>query len=101
MQALITPGVAADNDKVRGKLSGKFPARLLDVVLGHLPASAGAEVEDFIKQVQTFDASAGAGPSGLRPQFIKELVGETGEDPCVQAMFEVTMLFVEGGFLGS
>ena len=38
----------------------------------------------------------GAGPSGLRPQFIKELVGENGEDPCVQAMFEVTMLFVEG-----
>jgi len=26
-------------------------------------------------------------PSGLRPQFIKELVGENGEDPCVQAMF--------------
>jgi hypothetical protein len=81
MQALITPGVAADTDKVRGRLGNKFPARVLDVILGHLPAAAGAEVEDFVNQVKTFDASAGAGPSGLRPQFIKELVGEGGEDP--------------------
>ena len=66
------------------------------MVLGNLPIVAGAEVEDFIKQVGTFDSSAGAGPSGLRPQLIKELVGGNGEDPCVQAMFDVTMLFVEG-----
>jgi hypothetical protein len=62
MQALITPGVAADTDKVRGRLGNKFPARVLDVILGHLPAAAGAEVEDFVNQVKTFDASAGAGP---------------------------------------
>jgi len=96
MQALITPGVAADNATVRGKLGGKFLNRAVRVVLGHLPAAAGAEVEDFIKEVRSFDADAGAGPSGLRPMFVKELVGESGEDPCVQAMFEVTMLFVEG-----
>jgi len=96
MQALITPGVAADNATVRGKLGGKFLNRALRVVLGYLPNAAGAEVEDFIKEVRSFDADAGAGPSGLRPRFMKELVGEKGEDPCVQAMFEVTMLFVEG-----
>ena len=56
----------------------------------------GAEVDDFMKVIKSFDADAGAGPSGLRPRFVKELVGETGEDPCVQAMFEVSMLFVEG-----
>ena len=36
MQALITPGVAADNDKVRGKLAAKFPVRHLNVVVGHM-----------------------------------------------------------------
>ena len=39
---------------------------------------------------------AGPGPSGLRPQFLKELVGEDGDDPCVDAMYRVTMLFIEG-----
>ena len=96
MQAIITPGVAADNEVIRGKLGAKFPRRLLNVVLGFLPAAAGAEIEDFVKVIKSFDADAGAGPSGLRPRFVKELVGEAGEDPCVQAMFEVSMLFVEG-----
>ena len=44
-----------------------------------LPVAAGAEIDDFIKQVRSFDASAAAGPSGLRPQFIRELVGEGGD----------------------
>ena len=61
-----------------------------------LPAAAGTEIEDFIKEVKSFDADAGPGPSGLRPRFMKDLVGKTGEDPCVQAMFEVTMMLVEG-----
>ena len=96
MQALITPGVAADNAVIRGKLGAKFPRRLFDVVLSFLPAATGAEADDFVKVVKSFDADAGAGPSGLRPRFIKDLVGEAGDDPCVQAMFEVSMLFVEG-----
>ena len=65
-------------------------------MLGFLPAAAGAEIEDFIKEVKSFDADAGAGPTGLRPRFVKDLVGESGEDPCVQAMFQLSMLFVEG-----
>ena len=52
MQALITPGVAADNEVVRGKLGAKFPNRGLPVVLGFLPPAAGAEIDDFIKQVK-------------------------------------------------
>ncbi len=51
MQRIITPGVAADTAKVRAKLAAKFPLRALAVVLGFLPAAAGAEVEDFVAQV--------------------------------------------------
>ena len=79
-------------------LGGKFPRRAFDVNWGGrvLPQAVGADVEDFIKQVGTFKPGAGAGPTGLRPQFIKEMVGEVGDDPCVDAMFQVAMLFVEG-----
>ena len=46
--------------------------------------------------MKSFDADAGAGPSGLRPRFMMDLVAESGGDPCVQAMLKVTLLFVEG-----
>ena len=51
IQALITPGVAADTATVRSKLSGKFPQRGFAVVLEQpvMPVSAGAEAEDFLK----------------------------------------------------
>ena len=71
MQGLITPGMAADTPAVRAKMAAKFPQRSLAVnrTQSFLPAAAGVEVGDFIKAVGTFDASAGAGPTGLRPQF--------------------------------
>eukprot|EP00973_Karenia_brevis_P079935 11091834-Karenia_brevis.AAC.1 len=61
-----------------------------------LPEATAAEVEDSIKQLKGFKSDTGPGPSGLRPQFLKEMVGELGDDPCVSAMYAVAMLFVEG-----
>ena len=46
--------------------------------------------------MHTFDSGAGAGPSGLRPQFLLEMVGEDGDGPVARAICEVAMLFVEG-----
>ena len=98
MQGLVTPGMAADTPAVRAKMAAKFPQRSIPVRItqGFLPPAAGVEVGDFIKAVGTFDSSAGAGPTGLRPQFVKELVGAGADDPCVQAMFDVSALFIEG-----
>ena len=53
-------------------------------------------MDDLVKVLKGFDKGAAAGPSGLRPQFLLEMVGEEGDDPVVRAIFEVTMLFVEG-----
>ena len=61
-----------------------------------LPQAAGAEMDDLVKVLKGFDKGAAAGPSGPRPQFLLEMVGEEGDDPVVRAIFEVTMLFVEG-----
>ena len=61
-----------------------------------VPQPAGAMLEDFIKQVGSFKVGAGAGPTGLRPQFVKELSGECGDIPCVTAMHQFAMLFVAG-----
>ena len=77
MQTFLTAGVAADTPAVQKKLGGKFPRRSRLVSdPGVLPEATAAELEDFVKQVQTFKAGSGPGPTGLRPQFIKELVGE-------------------------
>jgi hypothetical protein len=61
-----------------------------------LPQATGTEVEHFIKQLENFEVGAGAGPTGLGPQFIQELVGVSGDDPCVDAMHQVAVLFAEG-----
>ena len=98
IQALISPGLAEDTQKVERKLMSKFPARTSmsegDVVL---PPAAGAELDDLVKVLKTFDKGAAAGPSGLRPQFLLEMVGEDGDDPVVRAIFEIVMLFVGAG----
>ena len=105
MQALISPGVAADTPLVQAKLEAKFPQRSIPVQNrgGSVPDATAAEVLDFIKQVQGFKVGTGPGPSGLRVQFIKELIGEDGDDACVEAVFRLLMFFVEGkvpDFLG-
>ena len=61
-----------------------------------MPPAVGVGLEEFIGQVKSFGTGTGPGPSGLRPQFLQELVGEGGDDPCVQTIFEVCLLFVEG-----
>ena len=96
--AMVSVGLAADTNKVQQALAAKFPVREFRVTPGGmaLPQATGTEVEHFIKQLDTFKAGAGAGPTGLRPQFIKELIGVSGEDPCVDAMHQVAVLFVEG-----
>ena len=97
VNALVSVGLAADTEKVQQALKAKFPGREFPVALGGraLPQASGTEVEHFIKQLDTFKAGAGAGPTGLRPPFIKELVGVSGDDPCVDAMHQVAVLFVE------
>ena len=96
--AIVSVGLAADTDTVQRALGAKFPVREFPVTPGGmaLPQATGTEVEHFIKQLETFKAGAGAGPTGLRPQFIKELVGVSGDDPCVDAMHQVAVLFAEG-----
>ena len=69
--------------------------RWLRSFLQHIVAKA--DVNDFIREVKSFPTGAGPGPTGLRPQFLKELVGEDGDDEVVEAMHRVAMLFVEEG----
>ena len=82
IQALTSPGLAEDTGAVERKLMSKFPVRASrrdgDVVL---PQAAGAEVEDLVKVLKGFDKGAAAGPSGLRPQFLLEMVGKEAIGP--------------------
>ena len=97
-QALITPGVAADTPQVQAKMKKKFPPRRREVrdYVGGMPEATAAELGDFVKIVRSFNAGTGPGPTGLRVQSIRELIGEDGADPCAEAVFRVVMLFVEG-----
>ena len=82
VQAIISPGLAADTPAVQGTLAKKFPRRNLVVEGGRvLPEATAAEIEDFIKQLKTFKSDAGPGPTGLRPQFLKEMGWGRGRRP--------------------
>ena len=84
IQAIITQGLAGDTPTVQRKLAGKCPRRQLSVDHGRvLPEATAAEIDDVIKQVRGFRSDAVPGPTGLMPQFIKEMVGEDGSDACV------------------
>ena len=62
IQALVSPGLAGDTDKVERKLMSKFPTRLSDRVRNtFLPPAAGAEMDDLFKVLKTFDKGAGEG----------------------------------------
>jgi len=78
------------------KLTKKFLERVREVEDPWvLPEAVAAELGDFITQLRSFKTGTGPGPTGLRAQFIKEMVGDDGDDPCVEAIFRVVMLFVE------
>ena len=76
----------------------KFPARsrVVQNLAGSVPEAAAAELEDVVKMVPSLKNGIGPGPTGLRAQFIKELIGEDGADPCAEAVFRVVIMFVEG-----
>eukprot|EP00973_Karenia_brevis_P015472 2116576-Karenia_brevis.AAC.1 len=68
IQAIISPGLAADTPAVQQKLAAKFPRRRYAVEEGRtLPEATAAGVEEFVEQVKGFMTGAGPGPSGLRP----------------------------------
>ena len=52
-----------------------------------MPEAAGVEPQDLIKELRTFNEGAAAGPSGLRAQFLKEMVGDNGDEPVARAIF--------------
>ena len=53
------------------------------------------DAEPLVDVIRSLAESA-AGPSGLRPQFLKEMIGDDIEDPVVGVFGAFTQLFVDG-----
>ena len=61
----------------------------------HAHQLAMVEAAAVVKAIQAL-ADSGPGPAGLRPQFLKELVGDDPEDEIVDVFVAFVQLFVDG-----
>ena len=97
IQRIISPGLAKNTTKVEAKLRSKFPrCRRPRNPRGPVPPPAMmVDAERLVEVIRSLSDSA-AGPSGLRPQFLKEVIGDDIEDPIVGVMVAFAQLFVDG-----
>ena len=94
---LISPGLASNTRRIEEKLKSKFPiAQRPRDLRGPVPPPANmVEAEKIVEVIRSL-ADSGAGPTGLRPQFLKEMVGDDIEDPVVGIFVAFLQLFIDG-----
>ena len=98
MQRLVSPGLAGCTQKVKAKLLAKFPAFDHDNcpprLASPLPAQIAAEA--VARSIRSFPRGAGAGPTGLRADFLAQCIGRGDDDPYVQTFRDLAQLFADG-----
>ena len=81
---LIGPGLAPDTDENFGKIKAKFvdpPAS--QASSRRPPAPEANKLSDSVvcSSILSFRRGLGAGPSGTRPDFLRQIIREKGEKP--------------------
>ena len=74
--------IAPANEETLAALKLKHPSPPRDLVFPEVtlaPCGLDITVEEVSKALQSFSAGSGAGPDGMRPQHLKDLVGIRGE----------------------
>ena len=100
VQYLSGPGLAPDTEEVADLMEKKFAKRpshqAASVRTTALPANTLSE-EAVLRAIQAFSRGAGAGPSGLRPDFLRQLVGNNNEqDQTLSLLTSLSQLLADG-----
>ena len=82
MQRLSGPGLAKDTPEIERIMRSKFVPPPPHQHLSSRPLAPEAnyiDEADVIKAVRSFPRGAGAGPTGMRPDFLRQIIGEGSE----------------------
>ena len=80
LKRLTSPGLARDTPEVRAKLMAKFPPIPATISESStLPPTPEIPGLTLLRVLRSFPIGSGPGPDGLRPDFLKGLIG-SGED---------------------
>ena len=96
---LISAGMAPDTEEVRAKMRSKFPAAPSHQAGAELPAAAPANEidEDTVTEaIKKFARGAGAGPSGLRPDILRQLVDRAATNDAAPTLAAFANLLASG-----
>eukprot|EP00973_Karenia_brevis_P067863 9441436-Karenia_brevis.AAC.1 len=73
---LVSPGLAPDTDEILAIMESKFPPPPPSQHLSRRPQPPPANElteESVVRAILSFARGAGAGPSGTRPDFLRQL----------------------------
>lgn len=100
LQRLSGGKVAEPTPAVVGAMRSKFPPRPPHQAASARPPPPPANeaaAEDVLRAVRSFPRGAAPGPSGLRPDFLQQLVGGGGDErPAVQLLTSLVNLLSDG-----
>ena len=95
---LVSPGLAETNDIMKQKLLAKFPPNPDNVAPRPVPAQPPAPelpLELVFKSLQPFPIGSGAGPDGLRADFLKGVIGQSLDSEILQVLRAFLQILVD------
>ena len=97
LRAITSPGIAADTPQAQKVLVKKFPNRKDEVRVRPVPPqTCDVTPADVVKDILSFDKGAECGPTGLRPQFLRDMIGAEGDEDILGVYTERIQIFVDG-----
>ena len=98
LNRLISPGLAANTPAVEAKLKAKFPeAQTNREKFRNAPKqSLEIEPELVLKKIKSFAIGKGPGGTGLRAEFLKQLVGSNEDEDSISIITSFVQFIADG-----
>ena len=96
---LVSPGLAPDTPEVEAKMRSKFIDPPRGQAMSRRPAAPPATTlsdDEVAKAIRSFQWGAGAGPSGCRPDFLRQVIGTKSDRPGLRLVAELCNLLADG-----
>ena len=97
LKRLTSPGLARDTPEVRAKLMAKFPPAPATISESSaLPPTPEIPGPTLLRALRSFPVGSGPGPDGLRPDFLKGLIGSGEDSSLVPLLAEFVQKMADG-----